>query len=214
MAVAVAEYSHTHFQGLPTLEAARSKFETKNGPKLIEVTKDFFVREGMDRTFGLALMHRHFDIGEGEKLVEYEGTSAVWPSVVNGMEDPHPHIWSFSQSGNLTPTEFRYSNGQSTKMGEKELAFFTKFKGLLDQYEVTDLFGLAQYPGDDFNGTCEITVGNTNINLKPADYPEDLVSVDTVWFFSEPLWKRGCRCTCNANGDNHPHGRHVYTRSG
>lgn len=79
MAAAVAGYSHDHFHSLPDLNSARDNFLQLNGPKLVEdVFKDFFIANDMDRTFGLAMPHRHFDILPGQKIVNYNGTSTAW----------------------------------------------------------------------------------------------------------------------------------------
>jgi hypothetical protein len=171
MAVAIASYSRHHFQELPTLDAARNRFVESNGGKLVmDVFKDFFVSKGMDRTFGLTMPHRHFDIPPGHIMVNYNGTSTAWPaSPDKGMDKPRPAIWSFSSTGELRPTEFSYSKGQNGEMGEKERAFVADLKCLLDEKNLTEMFGLCEYPGDDFEGTCEITVGSVNINLKPRD---------------------------------------------
>ena len=233
MAAAVAGYSHDHFHSLPDLNSARDNFLKLNGPKLVEdVFKDFFIANGMDRTFGLAMPHRHFDILPGQMIVNYNGTSTAWnASPGEGMDEPQPAIWSFSSSGELVPHEFRYSKGHKFEMGEKERAFVAKFKRLLDEKNVAGMFGLCEYPGDDFEGTCEITMFSANINLKPKDvrqsstelasatnlcltqYPEGLMGIDTAWFFSPPLRKRGCRCTCDNRTAPHGHGAHVITQS-
>ncbi|KAL2018160.1 hypothetical protein VTK56DRAFT_1185 [Thermocarpiscus australiensis] len=98
-------------------------------------------------------------------------------------------------------------------MGESELRFMESFKGLINKYDAADVFGLCRYPGDNFGGLCEITQGRANINLKPADWPKDLTAIDTAWFFSQPLWTRGCKCTCNASAKDYPHGTHIITVS-
>jgi hypothetical protein len=215
MAAAVAGYSHDYFHSLPDLNSARDNFLKLNGPKLVEdVFKDFFIANGMDRTFGLAMPHRHFDILPGQMIVNYNGTSTAWnASPGEGMDEPQPAIWSFSSSGEFVPHEFRYSKGHKFEMGEKERAFVAKFKRLLDEKNVAGMFGLCEYPGDDFEGTCEITMFSANINLKPKDYPEGLMGIDTAWFFSPPLRKRGCRCTCDNRTAPHGHGAHVITQS-
>jgi hypothetical protein len=232
MAVGIGDYSHDHFKNLPNLNDARDNFLKVNGEKLVgNIFKDFFVENSMGRTFGLAMPHRHFDIPPGHLMVNYNGTSTAWivPSG-EGMDEPQPTSWSFSPAGNLLPTEFSYSKGHKVQMGEKEITFVTKFKQLLDEKNLTEMFGLCEYPGDDFEGTCEITMGSANINLKPKDvrhppferhpltqsiqYPEGLKGTDTAWFFSPPLLTRGCRCTCDNRTDPHSHGAHVITQSG
>jgi len=213
MAAAVAGYSHNHFQSLPNLNSARDNFLKLNGDKLVEdVFKDFFITNGMDRIFGLAMPHRHFDILPRQIIVN--GTSTAWNATPGeGMDEPQPAIWSFSSSGELVPHEFRYSKRHKFEMGEKERAFVAEFKRLLDGQNLTEMFGLCEYPGDDFEGTCEITMGSANINLKPKDYPEGLKETDTAWFFSPPLGKRGCRCTCDNRTAPHGHGAHVITQT-
>ncbi|KAI0435568.1 hypothetical protein F4803DRAFT_309024 [Xylaria telfairii] len=217
MAAAIlAPYSQAHFQSLPTLEEAKTSFlQEAMGEELVtKFFKDFFVKEGMDRTFGLSMLHRHFDLGSSEKLVHYQGTSIPWDGVIPGMQNPQPALWAFDEDGLLKPTEFHYAEKQDAPLSQEALNFIVKFKTELDKRGLTKIVGLARYPGDDFQGSCEITLGRSNVNLKPEDYPADLKHIPTIWFFSEGLWKRGCRCTCNASGENHPHGAHVITTSG
>ncbi|KAN0095803.1 hypothetical protein V8E51_016514 [Hyaloscypha variabilis] len=65
-------------------------------------------------------------------------------------------------------------------MGEKERAFVAEFKRLLDKKNVAGMFGLCEYPGDYFEDTCEIAMFSAHINLKPKDYPEGLIGIDTT----------------------------------
>ncbi|KAK5651099.1 hypothetical protein OQA88_13281 [Cercophora sp. LCS_1] len=59
----VAPYSHDHFQSLPMMGDARDRFLASDGEALVaNFIKPFFVAKGMDRTLGLAMMHRHFDL--------------------------------------------------------------------------------------------------------------------------------------------------------
>jgi hypothetical protein len=65
--------------------------------------------------------------------------------------------------------KFRYSKGHKFEIGEKERAFVAEFKRLLNRQNLTRMFSLCKYLGDNFKGTCEITIGLANINLKPKD---------------------------------------------
>jgi hypothetical protein len=63
---------------LPSLDAARSRFEEVGGNQFIEEHfKKLFIAMDMDRTFGLTTLHRHFDIGIDQKMVDYNGTSTA-----------------------------------------------------------------------------------------------------------------------------------------
>ncbi|KAJ5414892.1 hypothetical protein N7509_000226 [Penicillium cosmopolitanum] len=169
--MSVGEYSVEHFHTLPSLEVARANFAKLNGDELVKnVFKEFFIEQGMDRTFGLAMLHRHFDLEPDEMLVDYEGTSIPWNAAhVSGMNSPEPAIWAISSDGDFKPTEFYFSADRSLAMGEEELRFMKRFQVLLHEHKATQSFGLCRYPGDDFNGLCEVTHGRANINLKPSD---------------------------------------------
>lgn len=178
----VVPYSHDHFQSLPMLKDARNRFLEVNGDAIVaDNIKSLFVSEGMDRIFGLAMIHRHFDLKPNQKLVEYNGTSTPWDSsqTTVGMRNPQPHMWAFDKDGLLKPIEFRYAEKQDEPWTEKELAFAAKFKATLDTLNLSHLFGLARYPGDDFAGSCEITEGTANINLKPEDVSGHLLPAAT-----------------------------------
>ena len=37
-------------------------------------------------------MHRHFDLGRNEKLIEYHGTSVPWSGGIPGMQESLNHV--------------------------------------------------------------------------------------------------------------------------
>jgi hypothetical protein len=170
MALNIAPYSQTHFQSLPSLNAARGSFVASNGNGLVNgVFKDFFINNNMERTFGLIMLHRHFDINPGEKTANYNSTFTVWNTKPGeGMGEPQPVIWGFSSEA-LVPLEFIYSKEHRFAISEKETSFIIKFKRLLEENGLVEMFGLCVYPGDDFEGSREITMGSVNINPKPND---------------------------------------------
>ncbi|EEQ29479.1 conserved hypothetical protein [Microsporum canis CBS 113480] len=136
-------------RALPTLEAARTKFKAINGDRLV---KDVF------RPF------------LSTRLVNYNGTSLPWPAPTQGVEEPYISVWSKAADGTFRPNEYRYSQDyKEAAIDLAELGFIKEFDKLVQRHDASDLFGLCLYPGDDFEGSCEITVGRANINLKPAD---------------------------------------------
>lgn len=165
----LAPYSHEHFHSLPTVKDAHVNFEVLDGQSHVEWFKDFFVEHGMERRFGLAMMHRHFDLAPSERLVEYLGTSTPWTGSSSGMNEPQPVMWAFDREGLLRPTEYRYSAMIDDKFDSNELEFLAKLKAELASRGLAHVFGLARYPGDNFEGSCEFTQGRANINLHPKD---------------------------------------------
>ncbi|KAF9733863.1 hypothetical protein PMIN01_08206 [Paraphaeosphaeria minitans] len=192
--ITIAPYSWEHFQALPSLDAARDRFLELGGAKFVkDDCLDLFTRYEMQRTFGLAMLHRHNDILPGQKMNKDPGA---------GMDEPQPAIWGYTPAGELAPTEFSYAKGHKVQLGGKEREFAAELLRKLDERGLIGVFGLCAYPGDDFEGRCEITQNSANINLKPQD------------FFSPPLITRGCRCTCDNRTTPHGHGTHVITQSG
>lgn len=134
----------------------------------------------MDRRFGLAMLHRHFDLGRNEKLVEYGGTSTPSQNIP-GMKQPQPSIWGFDKDMQLKPTEFHYSEEEDAPLAEEECRFAVEFQRELEKFDLTQYLGLSRYPEDDFEGPCEITQGNANVNLKPIDVSGVCSLLLTIW---------------------------------
>lgn len=129
----------------------------------------------MDRTYGLMLLHRHFDINSDEKLVEYRGTTVPWQKH-ELYQAVSPTTWLVCSDGTIRPYEFAYAPHNDIETTEPdpekspELAkFLLAFQDLLHKHNLVNVFGLCCYPGDDFPGRTEITRGRANINLLPTD---------------------------------------------
>ncbi|KAF2179622.1 hypothetical protein K469DRAFT_798258 [Zopfia rhizophila CBS 207.26] len=205
--------SSDHFQSLPPLEEAHSRFISQSGDDLVaNVFRPFFLEHGVERRFGLLMLHRHFKLQLGEKLVHYGPCATPWKEI-DSMPEATPIVWGVFR-GRPHALEYKYSKGVTSDLSPNDLHFMDGFHQLQVEQGVDGMFGLCKYPGDDFEGSCEITQGRANVNLAPKNYSEDLIAIDTTWFFEEGLWKRGYRCTCNAAAENHPHGTHVITMQG
>lgn len=166
-------YDPNSFNNLPLIRQAAARFTDINGEHVVSTTfRDLFVRHKMDRTFGLALLHRHFELDVDERLVEYRGTSVPW--AVNQLAAHiKPSSWLISAMGTVHPYEFYHSlsdEGPTLDLGNPhQQAFLAEFAEVLSQHNAQGLFGLCRYPGDDFKGRIEITQGRSNINLIPED---------------------------------------------
>lgn len=72
----IGKYSIEHFQGLPSLEIAHTKFTKLNSDRLVkELFKNFFTEQGIDYKFGLAILYRHFNLKPSEILMDYDSIS-------------------------------------------------------------------------------------------------------------------------------------------
>lgn len=227
-------YDHNEYQTLPSISDAVAKFDAINGDNLVSTAfRELFLNYKMDRIFGLILLHRHFDLEQNERLVEYGGTSVPW-RFSKISENIRASSWFLSVSGVIRPYEFYYTvtRNEATELDPSKAdqrAFLDAFKDLLSFHNAVNLLGLCRYPGDDFPGRIEVTEGRANINLKPEDvsvdccrcsllapnfdlitdkylirkYPKDMASRTAAWFFSPPLWEFKCNCGCRYEGSSH-----------
>jgi len=167
-------YDTSTYDNLPCLSDAGKVFDAKNGEDMISSKfRELFLHHKVDRIFGLALLHRHFELSPNEQLVEYRGTSVPW-EYAPGAISPYirPTNWALVQNGSFLPYEFHYSIDEGDVEFDEPgnptyLPFLQDFERVLHEEDAVGLFGLCKYPGDNFPGRVEITQGRANINLLP-----------------------------------------------
>ncbi len=85
-------YDPTAFHGISSLHDADKHFRSKNGLSFVETKlKSLILQHDVSNLFGVALVHRHFDLEEGTILVEKDMVTAPWKcdislrSIVGGL---------------------------------------------------------------------------------------------------------------------------------
>jgi hypothetical protein len=75
--------------------------------KAVFAINDVFVKYNMHQHFSLALLHRHHNLQDDERLVEimYDDRSVTEPMIPNRSFESIPHIWMV-QEGRLWPFEY------------------------------------------------------------------------------------------------------------
>ncbi|KAH8838092.1 hypothetical protein MCOR27_010975 [Pyricularia oryzae] len=204
--IAVQDYSVDSFNSIGELHTAKEKFDTVGGDKLVEQAfLELFRRHGVDRIFGLTMVHRHFELNGKERLVDFQGTAVPWEEV---DELNNPGItaasWEITPQG-IRPYEFKLDpasiGAQEVDFNDPKIQAFAKeFVELTQRAGATGLFGLCVYPGDDFESLIETTQGRANISIpfKPFNNMKDGF-VDATWFFSPKIWEARGRCVCVYN---------------
>jgi hypothetical protein len=163
----VLPYTHDSFQRLPGLSDAGKNFDGLDGFKIVKESLMPSFREfRVEYTFGVTLCHRHFDLSEDERLVEYKDTSVPRPA---SSENLVPPCWLFDE-GHIRPYEFKYGNNSGIEwVGGEVHAFLEAFYAQLISLGALGVFGLCTYPGNRFGGRVEMTMGRANINFDPAE---------------------------------------------
>lgn len=167
----VEPYSVAAFNSTPALDVALQKHENVGGNDWVHtVLGPIFQKHRLEKILGINLLHHHFRLENGEYLTEVSGTSTPWKSQTGAQAS----LWAFdADSLHLQPLEFSMDNDDSRVpypewLSDKMASFLKDLSDALTLYNVNGIYGLTRYPGDDFKGRVEMTVGRANVNLTPA----------------------------------------------
>ena len=165
-------YSTSVFNSLPELHHAHEDFVANGGPELVNnVLGPLIVQHRLEFTLGVGLLHRHFDLSDKEKLVEFNNVSMPW---MHQQGDRHsggrilPCAWMIDGTG-LVPYEFYFSPlCHDTKADLAVMApFLHNFIRCTKDEGLEETIGLRFFPRPGFTGALEMTEGRANINLTP-----------------------------------------------
>ena len=203
MASLLLPYSTQLFNDLPDLHTAQQIFLSRGGMKMIDhLFMPIIEKHGLEAQLGVGLVHRHFDLRDDEKLVEFNSISIPW---ANQQGDDYsggeiiPHAWAIHQ-GKLFPYEFYFSPlGKDAPFDFGAISnFLSDFMQAIEENALEKCISLRLLPYEGFTGALEFTNGRANINLTPTQVPEDGWdgTTETTWFFESeyPKQKRVCRC--------------------
>ncbi|CAM1500538.1 Fc.00g097000.m01.CDS01 [Cosmosporella sp. VM-42] len=221
----VKPYSAEFFNTLPGLGAVASDYKASIGEEAIEtVFQSLFLRYKMTKTFGLGLIHRHFDLQPDEVLVEVNGTSTAWalPTGTDGDDARglapgefrkysgriKPHSWK-AQHGGLVPYEFYFESDYAPKK-ELDVAgltaidpdFLHEFIELLKETKLDGIIGLRLLRDVSYH-QVEITEGAANVTFQVND---DFAPADGNLLFEAAWMFRDTQ-----DGSGAPVTRHCYS---
>ncbi|KAK4243569.1 hypothetical protein C7999DRAFT_18093 [Corynascus novoguineensis] len=206
MAFTVAEYSSAEFNSLLDFSDVLSAFDRLDGDKLVNgPIKDLFRRHNVQGTIGLALLHKHFNIYDGERVTDVRGTSNPVT-----FELGEASTWGLSpERRQLVPVEYSITQSKIDWQTLTMQAFLTEFSEMMVSIVADGILGLCAYPGDGYPGRVEFTVGRSNVNLTPqeANLLPSVGTREAAWFYSDDFIRRGCRCNCfKTQKHTHSHG--------
>ena len=175
-------YSRDTFHNAFHISTAGDEFQERNGQKFISnILAPIFKKHRVEEVFGIGLVHRHFDIEEDEKLVEFNNISTPWAvdvglhELVGKKTDSliYETSWMLDTDNKWMAYEFSFSpvGGQDSyivNIGDpKHYDFLVEYTQALKAAGWGDLLGLRAWPGPGFSGVFEFTQGKANINLIP-----------------------------------------------
>ncbi|KAJ5847274.1 hypothetical protein N7455_011231 [Penicillium solitum] len=209
-------YDSTAFHSISSLHDANKHFRDNNGLSFVETKlKSLILQHGVANLFGVALVHRHFDLEEGTVLVEKDMVTAPWScdsSFTKHGGRIIPTVW-FCKGDRLYPYEFGffpYSKVTPPKL-EEHAPFVEAFFDAVKLHGLDNFIGLRRLSGHESTGMLECTEGKVNIMFASNEVPAELLrtGTDTMWFFDGQPPYRMYRCACTNVGSilnpNHNH---------
>ena len=171
MAEVLQPYSPDLFNTLPDLPTAQESFISKGGADLVNnLLKPMIEKSELEGKLGVSLLHRHFDLEDSEKLVEFNNISLPWKNHGNENSGGRilPSAWAV-RKGRLTPYEYYYSPlGRDSAFDFHPVeSFVHQFVQAIGESNLERTIGLRLFPGTGFTGALELTEGRANINLLP-----------------------------------------------
>jgi len=182
------DFNPDTYASLLKVSESADLFAQKGAEKaLVDCGKVFF-NHSLQKTHGLVLLHRHFDLSPGEFMVEYRGTATPWPL------DAHlpigaairPTTWAVTD-GAMKPYEFEFIPGAEDIGDHRDTIdpkFVQELHDLLDERDLLSIFGVVKLPSgaDMIRDAYEITVGRSSVTFPGGDMNK---GVGAMWRFED-----------------------------
>lgn len=187
--LAALPYSTKHYDSLPDImDAAKSLTASGALEDLANSIGSIFIKHGMENTFGLILLHRHFDMDPTERLVEFGNVSVPWDITCNEaeMDKIQPVSWRFVDGG-VVPYEFTGNQLDSLPEDRNYDRFVKDLGGSLQRLQLDQMLGLCRITTSSVDSppTMEFTSGRANVTVPDVMWAlgGDSAAVEASWQF-------------------------------
>jgi hypothetical protein len=195
-----ADFELDRYNSLFSVEYANAAVRNDNAiSHFLADAAVLFVSHGMQSLFGVALLHRHHTLRDGERMIQYGESFGDEPALVTrpvvgpDQESAVPWVWTL-QDGQLHPMEFTtdpLARSLFTQGRQLPEAFVADFAELIDRSPVGHLIGLAIVERGFYNsatddcGPIEYTADQTRSNVifirERSSFESH--SIETTWAF-------------------------------
>ena len=132
--------------------------------------------------FGIVLLHNHFSMKPGQKLVTLGNVATPWDANTASTYSTKVNSTSFRFiDGAITPYEFTYGT-KELPLGEEMQHFLAALLPVLVKWSLDNLLGICALPDISGAVSTEFTSGNANITL-PVDLNPKAGNIDAMWYF-------------------------------
>ncbi|KAF9872766.1 hypothetical protein CkaCkLH20_09629 [Colletotrichum karsti] len=186
------------YQALPHLHEAAQTYEQRSPQAIVEEKMmNLFLKHEVYNELAVILIHRHFDMAENEKLVEFGSVASPWDFPVERPDGSFyggvvkPRSWIF-KAGQMIPYEYGFNeHGAPAVYGDmpNKPAFYAEFDALLQEEGLADLLGLTLLTERKQPGVIKLekTFGRSNVMFTVPEESLKAAKKDPVvasWEFS------------------------------
>jgi hypothetical protein len=223
-ALLLQPYSSSAFNTLRSLKAASAEFKERNAAEVMNsILASIFIKHNVDGLLGVQLLHRHFSLGNDERLVDIGNASVPWSKVEALDSCIIPVSWAF-EGDSYHPYEFKFipptQARESRELQEPTIQepFLVEFNEALKTHHLQGILGIRSLKGHFKKPELEITNGRSNITF---DYDSDGAEADNAieasWVFGGsgmPTTMIHCAGYCSpCSGDYHNQYHDVSAKS-
>lgn len=151
--VTTSPYSTIAFNTLPEFQESKARFDAKH--YVLDELGTIIRQHGLQRYVGVALIHKHFDLQDGERVVErVDANGSILQPVLETDESVlTPYLWHLSRLDDVrfqwTPMEFVLSDNVPAQVNDlarefpSRKSFITELAEVLIRAEAQDTFGIS-----------------------------------------------------------------------
>jgi hypothetical protein len=201
-------FNMTYFNNLSSVEDAdKALIENDKLVTALKVLGPIFLKHNMYKSWGISLLHKHFEINNDEKPIQDVIMRGDRKSYITTPRNSSygkmffPAIFKIEGSDQLIPLE--YSTDSSAQLANKELQanpeFIKEFHQALIDFDLKNNFGLVfgktvdyEFELVEFNYTNRVSV----LEERTSDEVKGLSTIQTAWFFSLDSNNLACVTKC------------------
>lgn len=173
--------------------------------KFLKASEEVVCRYDLAEHVGLRLIHRHFDLQEGQIMIENFQVVKDVPSLVTNAynilevqeEEVKPSSWFFTQSISDPISFFEFSSDPSVKQGikklEKDYEFFDEIKKVTEEFEIQTLMAISLLKrenliakdNEEYREINYEDISKSIVQIANVD-EHDSINIRTTWSFKGP----------------------------
>lgn len=219
----LAEKLHSHFQSLYDFPEATARYHEHSSA--VWDLGQVICRHNLEDVIGVALLHKHFDIAEGEQVVRRYQKDSVLISPKAFSDEYVGCVWAYSEFSDtgFLPIEFCQSRPSSEASGQVDVvsrrpSFVNAFRDRVVELGVERLFGFSILCGiqlsdpDSDRAVVERSIGQRRLRLEmiSKDILSEIESTETLWKFSRADSAGATACPVSTPGSEQSTWRHCY----